>query len=371
MSYKGTPVVPSWVVTGSGITVANYAGLTVDKLRPTLAINDGGMAGATGVSFNGGLIISPKTTWSSGAGTNLLSWSEEFVGRWGTLGITAQAVNGPFELTTASAWTISPANYNLGGYPLGIFGIYDLTNSKSTFFVQANVSGGVVSSVSLRTITSPATASNSRVRCYEVGNGWYRIELILDPGALDANCTAVNVYAVYDGGASNTLGLTTSIWGAQLNTGNYAKQYVKTTGAAASGGAQPLHYLEGAFVLPTTPGGTFESMLTGQHLNLTRPLVLRDDMDAFFVFRNTVESAGRNTGFVNSSRALYDSFFSNNEDFIVSVRGWNTVDRDPASAYNSGNYAKTGNTFRYYPSTSSLLFRPFGAYSTSSIPSTC
>ena len=61
MSYKGTPVVPSWVVTGSGITVENYAGLTVDKLRPTLQTAAAG--GATGISFNGGLVFSPQTTY--------------------------------------------------------------------------------------------------------------------------------------------------------------------------------------------------------------------------------------------------------------------------------------------------------------------
>lgn len=38
-------------------------GLTVDKLRPTLIINDRGIAGRTGIQFNGGVLYGPHTVW--------------------------------------------------------------------------------------------------------------------------------------------------------------------------------------------------------------------------------------------------------------------------------------------------------------------
>jgi len=44
--------------------VPAYAGVTIDKLRPTLVINDNGVVGATGISFDGGVIFGPQTIWS-------------------------------------------------------------------------------------------------------------------------------------------------------------------------------------------------------------------------------------------------------------------------------------------------------------------
>jgi hypothetical protein len=41
--------------------VALYAGVTIDKLRPTLVINDNGIVGATGISFDGGVIFGPQS----------------------------------------------------------------------------------------------------------------------------------------------------------------------------------------------------------------------------------------------------------------------------------------------------------------------
>jgi len=42
-------------------SVPAYAGVTIDKLRPTLVINDNGIVGATGISFDGGVIFGPQT----------------------------------------------------------------------------------------------------------------------------------------------------------------------------------------------------------------------------------------------------------------------------------------------------------------------
>ena len=41
-----------------------YSGVTIDKLRPTLVINDRGFAGRTGIQFNGGVLYGPHTVWT-------------------------------------------------------------------------------------------------------------------------------------------------------------------------------------------------------------------------------------------------------------------------------------------------------------------
>jgi hypothetical protein len=42
----------------------SYTGITIDKLRPTLVINDRGFAGRTGIQFNGGVVYGPHTVWT-------------------------------------------------------------------------------------------------------------------------------------------------------------------------------------------------------------------------------------------------------------------------------------------------------------------
>ena len=60
LSYNGNPVVPNFVSTAN-INALVYAGVTVDKLRPTL--QTAGFGGATGISFNGGVVYSPLSTY--------------------------------------------------------------------------------------------------------------------------------------------------------------------------------------------------------------------------------------------------------------------------------------------------------------------
>lgn len=62
--WNGTnPVTPTaaTTTTTAGLTTEIYAGVTVDKLRPTFQTASAN--GATGVSFNGGLVFSPQTTY--------------------------------------------------------------------------------------------------------------------------------------------------------------------------------------------------------------------------------------------------------------------------------------------------------------------
>ena len=52
---------PKWDGWTSG---SQYAGVTIDKLRPTLVVADRGIPGRTGIQFNGGVLYGPHTVWT-------------------------------------------------------------------------------------------------------------------------------------------------------------------------------------------------------------------------------------------------------------------------------------------------------------------
>lgn len=54
--------VSGWTGT-SGLFFSLVKGVTVDKLRPTLVVADRGIAGRTGIAFNGGVVYGPQTVW--------------------------------------------------------------------------------------------------------------------------------------------------------------------------------------------------------------------------------------------------------------------------------------------------------------------
>lgn len=85
ISYRGVPVVPSFTNT-SGVESRNYAGTTLDHLRPVIAFSSA--AGPTGISFNGGVIYSPNTSWG---GQTLLADFIDFGKTFGT-GTTASKI---------------------------------------------------------------------------------------------------------------------------------------------------------------------------------------------------------------------------------------------------------------------------------------
>lgn len=70
LSYRGKRVTPVFGTVSAGVTTSVYAGVTIDKLRPKLAINHLGIAGATGLSFNGGVLFYPGTQWTGAAGSD-------------------------------------------------------------------------------------------------------------------------------------------------------------------------------------------------------------------------------------------------------------------------------------------------------------
>lgn len=47
-----------------GAWTTSTPGVTIDKLRPTLVVNHSGIAGRTGIAFNGGVLYGPHTVWS-------------------------------------------------------------------------------------------------------------------------------------------------------------------------------------------------------------------------------------------------------------------------------------------------------------------
>jgi hypothetical protein len=61
LSYNGNPVVPNFVST-TNMNARVYAGVTLDKLRPTL--QTAGFGGATGISFNGGIVFAPASVYA-------------------------------------------------------------------------------------------------------------------------------------------------------------------------------------------------------------------------------------------------------------------------------------------------------------------
>lgn len=64
--YGNHGLPPTW---DRWTSVPAYAGVTIDKLRPTLVINDNGVVGATGIVFNAGTLYSPWTNWTQGGKT--------------------------------------------------------------------------------------------------------------------------------------------------------------------------------------------------------------------------------------------------------------------------------------------------------------
>jgi hypothetical protein len=115
------------------------------------------------------------------------------------------------------------------------------------------------------------------------------------------------------------------------------------------------------------PGTTGDKINTARHFYLKNGLTLSADMDIFIVFRVIDGTVNYNYGFVGSHRKASDQFFTNREDPIIHCRSWNAADRTPA-AQNSNYYVIDGNQKRYYNSSSAFLFRPWGAYDTTTIP---
>ena len=63
LSYNGKRVTPVFGTVSAGVTTSVYAGVTIDSLRPKIAFKHLGITGATGISFNGGVLYSAESTW--------------------------------------------------------------------------------------------------------------------------------------------------------------------------------------------------------------------------------------------------------------------------------------------------------------------
>lgn len=94
--FQNHALPPTWGrFNGSGY---GFAGVTIDKLRPVLSL--GGIAGPTGVCFNGGVLYAPTTTWN---GASLAQWIQ--LGNTHGAGTTAEQI-----LTGQHLYLTTPLN---------------------------------------------------------------------------------------------------------------------------------------------------------------------------------------------------------------------------------------------------------------------
>jgi hypothetical protein len=376
-SYKGRAVTPTFQTTGSpAVNVVNYAGMTVDKLRPTLVINDNSTSGATGIEFNTGTLYSPdKTTWRQTT-TNYYPYSDLLSdpNNNAPLGITLSRTTGPFHPTLPVAVRMSVGNHQLSPpYTAGVtnvalfnklvsdinpsvngvvyscyyrpvstgsnqFIIRDGTNSTNNVVcnIANSPSGATLSSFSV-SYAGPANATNSGAYVIRLKDNWNKIVVYGSSAAFLPSCTSVYVYHGFGGGGW-TAGITADIWGVQVESQGrtFAGHHVPTIGVSKYGSNPLLSYLEGDQLLPFVTGGTGESILRARHMWLTKPLVFTDEMDYFMVYRKTSDSSG--TGFFvnNASKFRYQGY----EPYgtVMFLRSYNPTDLDPAKQLEGAGY---------------------------------
>ena len=373
MAYKGNPVVPTFT-TSAGVNAVSYAGITIDKLRPTLVVNDNSTTGATAIQFSVGVLYSPDTSeWKIDV-TNSLDHSD--VRQWGMVGLTSSLVDGPFSPTIPVATRLSVGNHNLGTYPVGTanilrgvnavspastgavfscyyrpvssnknyFALRDVTNETYPVLltVQNSLSGATLSSTTV-TFGGQGNASNAGAYVVPLKDNWYRVVLYGSSAAFAPSCTEVSGYpaffSVYGG---YSVGATADVWGVQMEFSGrtWAGPLVETIGVPKSRTSFKFDYLEGDQMLNFNTGGTGEKILSATHMWLRKPIVLDEEMDFFMVCRKTSDSYG--TGlFVHSSdrvrghKGTYGS--------VMKMRSYNIIDRtaayqDPLAGYYNFKY---------------------------------
>jgi hypothetical protein len=416
MAYKGNPVVPTFT-TSAGVNAVSYAGITIDKLRPTLVVNDNSTTGATAIQFGAGLLYSPDASeWNINV-TNSLDYSD--VSQWGLpVGLTLSLVDGPFSPTVPVANRLSVGNHNLGTYPVGTvnilrgvnnvspastgavfscyyrpvssnknyFALRDVTNSTNPVFltVQNSLSGATLSSTTV-SFGGQANASNAGAYVVSLKDNWYRVVLYGSSAAFPTSCTHVAGYPVFASVAGGySVGATADVWGVQMEFSGrtWAGPLVETIGVPKSRTSFKLNYLEGDQVLNFNTGGTGERILTATHMWLRKPIVLDDEMDFFMVCRKTSDSIG--TGyFINSIERMRDQVGT--WGTVMMLRSYNTVDRSasnqsPTAGYYSFRYGLVDGTTTgevevkevLYPTNSgAFVFAPWACGNTlgSAVPS--
>lgn len=107
------------------------------------------------------------------------------------------------------------------------------------------------------------------------------------------------------------------------------------------------------------PGTTGEKLLVGRHFYLTNGLTLSGDMNAFIVYRASVNSYAYGSGMICSNKKFTDVYMGTNDDVVVFSRNYNSV--DSSTSQQTATYYDTDGIKKYYPSLVGLLgFRPWG-----------
>lgn len=150
-----------------------------------------------------------------GTNTNYLKYSEQLNNAVWTkqtnVTVSADAVVAPDGTTTADAITWTTASNATGIYQSITDSFTDLTSTRS-IWIRADVAGGTVD------ITDPVYSSGTLTAT--LSTSWQRVEI-----ALSGQTTAAGIWIKKTASSPNTIYL----WGAQLNIGDTATTYQKTT----------------------------------------------------------------------------------------------------------------------------------------------
>ena len=206
--------------------------------------------------------------------------------------------------------------------------------------------------------TTPYTARNGH--CFTVLGMWNGINPVVPTASTVISTSGITsiVYA----------GLTVDKLRPTLQTAGYGG----ATGISFNGGLvfSPASVFAGISLSTgicmgfTAAGSTAEKLMTGQHLYLNYPLVVRDDADVFVVYKSTIEGTSYGYGIL-ASRNTNNIYQPTVFDTVLYHRSYNVQDRSP-SLQTSVNYSVLPNGTLMYPSGASLMpaglvgFRPQG-----------
>ena len=245
--------------------------------------------------------------------------------------------------TDESVYTVEYADPMVNYYQNGILKYQFRAGSGLTFYGNIELYSGAGTSVTVTELMNGSQISGATFTVFGSGVSLvdYRgitIDKLL-PQMVTASYSSAGVTGVCFNGGVLYSPLSTTSEGASLNN-------VLSMGISYGNGSNP------------------DKALTARHFYLSRPLQLNADMDAFVVFRPTIEGASYGIGMVSTARPPYNE---PTNDSVFFHRSYNSVDRTQ-SLQNDENYVETPGGKFLYPSgtpTGLVGFRPQGDKQTS------